>query len=336
MKKIGSYLLIGGLFIILYMVTRVNIGLVNKKERFYKEFNDNGILDVRGDVNLTSISDKANELVLKIRDIFGSEEIDIDNLINNLEDIKNENSELAIEIDKLNKELNELQDTKDNLSGQYNILNKRYKEIQYEKSIIKLKQEGAYIEGVPTINQYPEYPVGCESVALTILLRYYGINVSVNDVISNLKKGSLPYWEDDNKYGGNPEVEFVGSPYNENSYGVYNHPIGEVANMYKSGANIRDNIDFDEVLSIVSSGRPVLVWTSMYLAIPYISDGWTYKLTGEWINWKANEHAVVLIGYNDDMVIISDPIGGSIKYQSRSIFESRYNYYGKKAIYYDE
>lgn len=72
----------------------------------------------------------------------------------------------------------------------------------------------------------------------------------------------------------------------------------------------------------------------MYLAVPYISQTWTYKPTGELISWKANEHAVVVIGYNDKYVIISDPIGGSIKYQSRSVFEQRYNYYGKRALYY--
>ena len=72
----------------------------------------------------------------------------------------------------------------------------------------------------------------------------------------------------------------------------------------------------------------------MYLALPYISDGWTYPVTGEWVNWKANEHAVVIMGYDNNNVIISDPIGGTIKYQSRSVFESRYNYYGKKAVYY--
>lgn len=72
----------------------------------------------------------------------------------------------------------------------------------------------------------------------------------------------------------------------------------------------------------------------MYLAAPYISTSWIYEPTGEKIYWKANEHAVVLIGYTSDKVIISDPIGGQMKYQSLAIFRERYNYYGKKALYY--
>ena len=91
---------------------------------------------------------------------------------------------------------------------------------------------------------------------------------------------------------------------------------------------------FSEVLDLVKNGHPVIVWTSMNLAMPYISNSWVYKPTGEKINWKAQEHAVVIVGYNDNSVIISDPLRGQIRYQTRSTFESRYNYYGRLAVYY--
>ena len=77
-----------------------------------------------------------------------------------------------------------------------------------------------------------------------------------------------------------------------------------------------------------------MVWTSMGLSLPYISASWIYKPTMETISWKANEHAVVMIDANDSTVIIADPIGGKLKTYSRSTFENRYNYYGKKALYY--
>ena len=106
------------------------------------------------------------------------------------------------------------------------------------------------------------------------------------------------------------------------------------ANTYKEGINVKNGLPFSEVLSIVKSGKPVMVWTSMYLAPPYISKTWIYKPTGETISWKAHEHAVVVVGYNRDSVIISDPLGGQIKYQSKNTFESRYDYYGRRALYY--
>ena len=216
---------------------------------------------------------------------------------------------------------------------------KKYKEIQKRKEVVynssRINDSSlVLISNFPSFNQYPNYPTGCESVALTLLLNYYGVSVSVSDVIANLSKEDLPFSENGILYGGNPEKGFVGDPYSSNGYGVYESPIGNVSNMYKGGVISRSGVPFSEVLNFVSQNKPVVVWTSMGLSVPYISSSWIYKPTGEKISWKANEHAVVLIGYNDNYVIISDPMGGQIKYQSRSVFEQRYNYFGRKVVYY--
>lgn len=208
-----------------------------------------------------------------------------------------------------------------------------------QKEYYKLAKENAeknsfYISNVPFINQYPNYPTGCESVALTILLKYYGVSVTPDDVIAALPKSSVPIEKNGKIYGGNPEVEFIGNPYSLNAYGVYEKPIAKVANTYKSGIKIATGTSFEQILEVVKTGRPVMVWTSMNLIVPYISKSWIYEPTGETIYWKANEHAVVIIGYTEDKVIISDPLSGKAKYQSKSIFKERYNYFGKKALYY--
>lgn len=208
-----------------------------------------------------------------------------------------------------------------------------------QKEYYKLVKENAeknsfYISNVPFINQYPNYPTGCESVALTILLNYYGVKVTPDDIISKLPKASVPVEKNGKIYGGNPEVEFVGNPYSLNAYGVYEKPIASVANKYKSGIKIATGTSFEQILEVVRTGTPVMVWTSMNLLVPYISTSWIYEPTGETIYWKANEHAVVIIGYTEDKVIISDPLSGKAKYQSKSIFKERYNYFGKKALYY--
>ena len=167
-----------------------------------------------------------------------------------------------------------------------------------------------------------------------MLLRYYGINVSPDSIIQNLKKESLPYYEAGVRYGGNPEVGFIGNPYSSSSFGVYEKPIAEVANMYKSGIQIRNNFSFQEVLNLVKNNHPVMVWTSMGLSVPYISQSWVYKPTMETIYWKAGEHAVVIVSYNENTLIVADPIGGKLKNYSVSLFEQRYNYFGRKALYY--
>ena len=88
------------------------------------------------------------------------------------------------------------------------------------------------------------------------------------------------------------------------------------------------------MVDLVQNGTPVMAWTSIGLNLPYISKSWIYKPTGEVISWKANEHAVVIVGVNGSSITIADPIGGALKVYSKSLFEQRYNYYGKRALYY--
>ena len=251
---------------------------------------------------------------------------ELDKIISNINsDIDNITKDLA----NRNEEKNNLENKKIQLNNQLQTLKKKKEEE------IKAQNENTFmINNVPTFNQYPTYYTGCESVALYILLKYYNIDVSVDEIIEKLPKGSLPYQEDNIIYGGNPNLEFIGSPYEKSSFGVYDYPISQVANQYKENIINETGKNLNEVLNIVKENRPVLVWNSMGLALPYISQSWIYKPTGEKIDWIANEHAVVIIGYSDNRIIISDPMGGTIKYLDRYTFEQRYNSYGKRNLYY--
>ena len=249
-----------------------------------------------------------------------------------IDDINNNKANSMKYIVDKNEEKNKLKKQKEELNNQYMVLKKK-KETE-ERSKKKEDNNSYMIDNVITFNQHPKYPTGCESVALYILLRYYNIDVSVDQIIEKLEKGDLPHMENSVMYGGNPNLEFIGNPYNKDSYGVYDNPIIQVAKQYKSNVINGTGKSFDEILNIVKQKRPVMVWTSMYLALPYISISWIYKPSGEKINWIANEHAVVVIGQDNDNVIISDPIGGTIKSQNKKLFEERYNFYGKRNLYY--
>lgn len=196
-----------------------------------------------------------------------------------------------------------------------------------EESTVKIEQEITY-------SQFPEYPTGCESVALYILLKYYNVDVTVEEIVSKLKKGSLPYKIEDELYGGNPEIEFIGDPKNDFSYGVFNTPIAEVAKTFKENVFNKEGLELEEILDIVKENRPVMVWTTINNAKSNISKSWIYRQTGERIYWKDKEHAVVIIGYNDEQVIVSDPYTGKITRYNRNKFKQNYNYLGKRAVYY--
>ena len=311
---------------------QANKSLEEKNQKLYQDFKKEKLVDVTGKVNLIEVKTKKQNLETEMKELFQQNKIDKETYSKQLEEIQSKNTILKNQEEELSVQVTTLEGKKNELTEQYDVLKNKYTQLQKAKQASQANTNNSY--GFPLINQYPTYPTGCESVALTMLLRYYGINVSPDAVISRLKKESLPYDENGVRYGGNPEVAFIGNPYSNASYGVYEKPIAEVANIYKSGIQIRNNFSFSEVLNLVQNNHPVMVWTSMGLSVPYISESWTYKPTMETIYWKAGEHAVVIVSYYRDTVIVADPIGGKLKSYSASLFEQRYNYFGRKALYY--
>ena len=324
------------LYLLIIFLSVNSISLKQRTKVIANNLDKDKLYDINGNINLVEYKEKKDKLINELNELTGSNDVS-NNYKKNIADIKKENLTYNSEIDKLHNTLNELETKKKNLSLEYDTLNRKYQQILRERreaEEAERRKNMVLINNIPTISQYPNYPTGCESVALTLLLKYYGASVTPDNVIANLRKGDLPYDDNGTWYGGNPELEFIGNPYWENSFGVFNNPIADVANIYKSGVTVKTNFPFSEVLNLVKNNKPVVVWTSMNLAVPYIRRSWIYKPTGEKIDWKSNEHAVLLVGYSDYYVIISDPLTGSIRYQSRSAFESRYNYYGKRAVYY--
>lgn len=167
-----------------------------------------------------------------------------------------------------------------------------------------------------------------------LLLKYYNVNVDVDDIVTSIKKGSLPYNNNGQIIGGNPEVEFIGDPRNNYSYGAYNKPIEEVAEKYKSGVISKTNFEFSEVVNLVNNNHPVLVWTTINLSKPFISRSWITK-EGKKVEWISGEHVMVIFKVVDNKIVVSDPYTGTIRYFDKTLFERRYNYLGKRAIYYE-
>jgi len=70
---------------------------------------------------------------------------------------------------------------------------------------------------------------------------------------------------------------------------------------------------------------------------PTISDkSWIDRKSGNRIYWKKPEHSLVVIDYSKDKVVVSDPDKGAIREMDRNSFERSYNFFGKRALYYEE
>ncbi|MCD8106943.1 MAG: C39 family peptidase [Oscillospiraceae bacterium] len=189
---------------------------------------------------------------------------------------------------------------------------------------------------VPEYCQYPEYPTGCECSALYMLLQFYSVDVTMEEIVEALPKGSVPYSDEDGVlYGANPDKEFVGDPRDVNSYGVYNEPIRNTAELFKSGAISQSGATVGDILKILSSGNPVIVWftSNLEVVIDYRHEWLDYN-TGETISWASYEHAVVVYGISDELVYYNDPqtgTGGSLDLET---FAAAFESFGGRIVYY--
>jgi Uncharacterized protein conserved in bacteria len=183
--------------------------------------------------------------------------------------------------------------------------------------------------------QYPDYPTGCESVSLYMLLQYYGVDVTVDQIYDLLPMGAQPYVDEEGvRHGANPEREFVGDPRSEYSYGVFNRPIAQVAEQFKPGAETREGASVEDIKAILDTGNPVLAW---YVSAPMrdIMYRWSWMdEKGEMVHWPGGEHAVVVCGYDDTAIIYRDPNAGTTVVIDDDTFSRSFQELGGRIVYY--
>ena len=178
---------------------------------------------------------------------------------------------------------------------------------------------GAWVD-VPCYSQYPELPTGCESVALTNLLNYYGFGLGKTIIADYyLPKGS----------NGNFVTAFDGNPRRSSGglMGCVAPAITIAGNNFLraagSGKQAKD-VSFSSISSIMNRltcGQPVEMWNTEWGSWP----GGRYA--ARWYNghsyglWGGN-HAVVLKGYDDEqgIVYLSDSINGNVTRNAQVFF----------------
>lgn len=180
---------------------------------------------------------------------------------------------------------------------------------------------------VKYLSQNPELPTGCEITSLTTVLNYYCYDVSKTEMSDNYLEKTV------DKIGDFWEV-FVGDP-RKNGFGCYAKPIVTAANKYLATQSSKykavdySGTKFENLLSLVEGGTPVIIWGTIYdekendLQKPYTTVKWT--IDGKELQWIAPEHCMVLIGYDADrhIAIMSDPQRGIVEYDLDTV-KSRY------------
>lgn len=183
---------------------------------------------------------------------------------------------------------------------------------------------------VPIILQNPELPTGCEAVALTMALAYAGIEIDKTVIARDF----LVYnYEDDNMALG-----YVGDPFSDSGAGCFAPAICKTAENFFEARGVSGRVyditgtKMDDLLQYVSSGTPVIVWTTMHMAQPDFTEE-SGRYGGREYRWYRQEHCVVLSGCDRSArtVQVNDPLDGIVQ-RDLDAFRRIYEQTGSNAV----
>ncbi len=194
-------------------------------------------------------------------------------------------------------------------------------------------QSGKVLLNAPLLCQFPEYPMGSESVATVMALQYSGARVSVAQFIDNyLPRGSMPI---DGK-GPNPNNVFVGNPRSEDqAYGCLSGVIEKA--LITCASDMRhivnaSGMSLDELCqSYVNHDTPVMVWATVNMEAVKGEHSWSLN-NGDEVALPTNLHCFLLVGYDTTRYYFNDPYTGEVVSYEKSVASQRYEDVGKHAV----
>ncbi len=194
---------------------------------------------------------------------------------------------------------------------------------------------------VPFYSQEEEMPTGCEIVSARMALAYYGIEADYDELISYINTDELQYNDEGKLYGASPNTAFIGNPRTSSGMGCFSAVIADMIDaMHLDGivADDTSGLPLDFIAqTYITQGYPVLVWATMSMSDSVATTTWyltdaSGSITDERYTWLANEHCLVLVGYDEDYYYFNDPLeSGVVKYE-KELAESRYEEIGMYSL----
>lgn len=206
------------------------------------------------------------------------------------------------------------------------------------------------IKYVPYIYQGEKYLSGCESVSTVMLLQYMGFKITVEDFIDHyLPQGEFTFNKKGEMCAVDPYTAFLGSPYDEGSLGCYPNVIKKAVDKYFKEKKKTENYRVVDLTGVslkhltqnyIVNNQPVVIWATMFMANPVVTEQWIvegadkdspYK-DGDTFEWKANEHCMLLVGYDEDYYYLHDPLSDKETAYDKTTFEDRFAKMGRFAL----
>ncbi|MBQ9695133.1 MAG: C39 family peptidase [Oscillospiraceae bacterium] len=205
----------------------------------------------------------------------------------------------------------------------------------------ELPPESVLLE-VPYYSQQNLLPTGCELVSAKMLLEYYTEEeIPIEEIVQHTTC-AYPQMIDGKSYAPHPEQAFIGSPWDPTSFGCYAPVIVDMMNDFLPDDTVAVDTSGTELQELAETylpqGQPVLIWATISMIENFPNLGW-YLLdedgdpTDEWYDWQANEHCLVLVGYDEDYYYFNDPYTWrSQTSYSRELVEKRFEAIGKYSV----
>ena len=198
-------------------------------------------------------------------------------------------------------------------------------------------KEAASVQlGVPYLSQEGALPTGCEATSTAMVLQYWGMDISPEEVAYLLPCQEL-YWYDGQQYGPDPNEYFVGSPFEVTGYGCYAPVIAQTLKQefpHRLTVKLECGSTIEELYQtyVIGQGVPVLIWATIDLVEPEQGSQWLLE-TWELFTLQKNEPCMVLVGKQGDRSLCQDPYEshGTLALSSQ-LLQLRFEQMGSQAV----
>lgn len=202
-------------------------------------------------------------------------------------------------------------------------------------------QDGGLLD-VPFLDQREEFPTGCESVCAVMALQYWGVEITPDEFIDlYLPRGEAPHWDENGNYVGcDPRKAFPGDPRTEGGWGCY-PPVIETAleqllrerEIPSLSIEALYGQELEELLvNYTDQDIPVLLWATIGMAEPTVSDSFFIEETGEEFLWRYPMHCLVLVGGDESNYCFNEPMAGKDTAYPKEAVEQAYTGLGRQAL----